>query len=100
MFRWALLSNTTISPLVQRLRNSLASFNETCEIVFAEYGEALQQVFLENSRLVAFNPDLITLYLDVQQIRPGLELSFAFETQERREQITREIAEYVLGLVR
>jgi FkbH-like protein len=100
MFRWALLSNSTISPLVRRLTTEIHSAKHQCECFAAEYSDALRQVFAEESELWAFKPNLITLHLDLQQIKPDLEVSFAFETAARREDIMRELIEHVMIVVK
>jgi len=100
MFRWALLSNTTISPLVRRLKAEIDSAKHGCECFCAEYGDALRQVFAEDSELLAFKPDLIALHLDLQQIKPDLELYLPFETEARRDEIRREVVEHVITVVR
>jgi FkbH-like protein len=96
MFRWALLSNTTISPLVRRLRSEVPAAETGCEFFCAEYGDALRQVFAEDSELLAFGPHLVVLHLDLEHIKPHLELSFAFETAARREEIFREVVEHIV----
>ena len=95
MFRWALLSNTTISPLVRRLESEIGSTKADVELFCAEYSDALRQVFADNSELLDFKPDLVVLHLDPQQIKPNLELSFPFETPARREEILNEVVEHV-----
>jgi FkbH-like protein len=99
MYRWALLSNTTISPLVRRLRAEIDSAKHRCECFCAEYGDALRQVFAEESELLKFKPELIALHLDLQQIKPDLELTLPFETEVGRENIMREVIEHVITMV-
>ena len=96
MLRWALLSNSTISPLVRRLMLEVQSGKHSCEFFSAEYGDALRQVFAEDSELLAFKPDLIVLHFDLQQIKPDLELSLVFETPARQEEIMREVIDHVI----
>jgi FkbH-like protein len=99
MFRWALLSNSTIAPLVRRLTNEIQSADYNCECFYAEYSDSLRQIFANESELWEFKPDLITLHLDLEQISPGMELSFPFEPEDRRETLAREVVEHVLTVV-
>ena len=100
MFRCVLLSNTTISPLVHRLRSELRFADHDWEIFSAEYGAALQQIFSENGELLTSNPDLIVLHLDLQQIKPDLELSFVFETPSKKDAILAEVSQHVVTMVK
>lgn len=100
MFHWALLSNSTISPLVRRLTSEMDRAKQSCEYFCAEYSDALRQVFAEDSELSAFKPDLIALHLDLQQIKPDLELYLPFEKATRREDIMREVIEHVMTVVK
>jgi FkbH-like protein len=100
MFHWALLSNSTISPLVRRLTTEIQSASHPCQCFCAEYSDALRQVFAEKSELWEFKPDLIALHLDLQQIKPDLALCFPFETVTGQEDIIRDAIEHVMTVVR
>ena len=91
MYRWALVSNTTIAPIVPRLKQAMNRSGVDCEFFVAEYGDSSRQVLSPRSDLYAFKPDLIVLYLDIQQLKPMLELSVPFETLENRELFISEV---------
>jgi FkbH-like protein len=99
MFRWAIVSNSTVGPLVPRLKKELAAHRHECEFFVTEHGDAVRQVFLPDSELYAFKPDMVVLYLDLDQLRPQLELSLALETSEARTSIVKELAGHVLGML-
>ena len=91
MFRWAIISNSTIAPLVPRLKKEMAARKYECEFFVSEHGDAGRQIFHPGSELYAFKPNLVVVYLDLQQIRPGLELSLGLENPETRQGIIAEI---------
>ncbi len=85
MYRWALVSNTTIAPLVPRLKQAVKRCGVDCEFFLVEHGDSDRQIFSPGSPLYAFKPDLVVLYLDLQQLKPMFELSVPFESPEKRE---------------
>jgi FkbH-like protein len=97
MYRWALVSNTTIAPLVPRLRQAVRRCGVDCEFFVVEHGDSDSQIFSPGSQLYAFRPDLIVLYLDLEQLKPRFELSVAFETSENREVLISEVLREVTG---
>lgn len=100
MFRWAIISNSTVSPLVQRLKKQLETQDQHCEFFVSEHGDTGRQVFSPASEFYAFKPDIVVLYLDVQQIKPMLELSLPFETPDGRERLIGEVVEHVESMVK
>jgi len=98
-YRWAIISNTTVSPLIAQLRKAVGT-KQPCEFHVAQYGEADQQVLTPASALYSFAPNLIVVLLDLQQIKPGLETSFAFETPDARSAICRELVALTVGYVK
>jgi FkbH-like protein len=99
MFRWALVSNTTIAPLISRLKSEVQSCGCDCEFFVAEHGDAGRQILSPQSELYSFKPDLLALYLDIQQVRPGLEFTLALENASRCEAIVSEVVEHVILMV-
>lgn len=95
MFRWAIVSNSTVSPLVHRLRKHLEARDIPCEFFVSEHGDAARQVFSPESELYTFKPDMVALHFDLPQVKPTIELSVAFETLEDRQKIVSEVTEYV-----
>jgi FkbH-like protein len=100
MFRWATISNTTISPLMPRLKRAIKETGVSCEFFVAEHGDTGRQVFSPESELYAFKPDLIVLYLDLPQIVPGFELTIALEKPEARARVEAETVGQVVGMVK
>ena len=100
MYRWALVSNTTIAPLVPRLRQAVNSCGIDCEFFVAEHGDSGRQIFSPGSELYAFRPDLIVLYLDLQQLKPMFELSVPFEAPETRELLIEEVLGEVTAMAK
>ncbi len=100
MFRWAIVSNSTVAPLVPRLKKELAARKYDSEVFVTEHGDAGRQMFQPDSELYAFKPDLIVAYFDLQQIRPGLEGTIALENTEARQAIVAEVVGHVAELVK
>jgi FkbH-like protein len=100
VFRWALISNTTTAPLVQRLGREIKTSGVECEFFVSEHGDIGRQVFSPASELYTFKPDLIVVYLDLQQIKPMLELSVPFTTPEEREQLLSEGVEHTTSMLK
>jgi len=100
MYHWALVSNTTIAPLVPRLKQAVKRNGTDCEFFVAEYGDSNKQIFSPGSDLYTFRPDLIVLYLDIQQFKPMFELSVPFETPENRESLIEEVLGEVTGMTK
>ena len=99
MFRWALVSNTTVAPLVQRLKKETTASGIPCEFFVSEHGDTGRQVLSSDSALYNFKPDLLVLYLDLQQIKPGLELTIALDKPDKREAIIAEVVEHVASML-
>lgn len=99
MFRWALVSNTTIAPLLSRLKGETRLCGCDCEFFLAEHGDAGGKILSPQSELYRFKPDLLVLYLDIQQVRPGLEFSVALEGASKCEAIISEVVEHVIMMV-
>jgi FkbH-like protein len=97
---WALLSNTTVAPLVPRLKKELLAMQVESEVFLSQYGEAVQQLLQPDSQLYAAKPDMLVLYLDLEQLRPDLNDALAFSTAGQRADIQAEIVSEVLALVR
>jgi len=95
MFRWAIVSNSTVAPLIPRLKKELKGRKYECELLVTEHGEAGREIFHTGSQLYAFKPDLVVLYLDLQQLRPGLELTLALESAEVRQSMVAEMVTHV-----
>jgi FkbH-like protein len=100
MTRWALISNTTVAPLAALLKTNLRAAQIEAEIFLVQYGEATQQILSPASPLYSFQPEIVSAYFDLDQLRPGLEHSLAFESDERRAQIRSELLEEVAAQVR
>lgn len=100
MTNWAVVSNTTIAPLAARLKAELESDNLACNIFVSQYGKAIQHLLQPGSPLYAFKPDVLVLYLDLDQLRSGLESTLAFASSATRADIQTEIVSEVDGLVR
>lgn len=92
-FRWAIVSNTTVAPLVQRLKAALPGH----EVFLSEHGEMTQQVLSPLSSLYAFKPDLVVLYLE---IKSSMALTFPFMTLDDRKANCDEIIAHALMLVK
>jgi FkbH-like protein len=71
-----------------------------CEFFVAEYGGSSRQIFSPGSDLYAFRPDLIVLYLDIQQLKPMFELTVPFETPENRELLIGELISEVTAMTK
>jgi FkbH-like protein len=97
---WALLSNTTVAPLVPRLKKELLAMQVEHEVFISQYGEAVQQLLQPDSKLYAAKPDMLVLYLDLGQLRPDLNDALAFSASSQRADIQAEIVSEVLALVR
>ena len=99
MFRWAIVSNTTVAPLVPRLKKETAACGIPCEVFVCEHGDTGRQVLTPDSELYGFKPELLVLYLDLQQIKPSLELTIALENPTDREAIIVEVVGHVVSMV-
>lgn len=100
MLRWALVSNTTIAPLVGRLRAATKKARGGETVFFkSEHGEALPQLYVADSELYAFTPDLVSVYWDIDVVRPGLALSLPFDTAEERGRIREQIIGEMIDVV-
>jgi FkbH-like protein len=95
-----LVSNITVAPLAARLKSALDAARIEAEVFLVQYGAIAQQILQPSSALYAFHPTMVVLYLDLDQLRPGLETSFPFEPPARRANIQSEIIAEVMGLVR
>jgi len=100
MTRWALISNTTVAPLAARLKTELHNTGQECELFVSQYSDVNQQILQPASQLYSFRPDWLVLYLGLEQLRPNLEGTFAFELPKQRSDIQDEIVAEVLALVR
>ena len=97
---WALVSNTTVAPLAPRLKKELLAMGIASEVFLAQYGEAGQQILQSGSPLYAARPDMVVLYLDLEQLRPGVDGTLAFATPDQRAAIQAELFAEVITLVR
>ncbi|HEX5221472.1 MAG TPA: HAD-IIIC family phosphatase [Verrucomicrobiae bacterium] len=100
MFHWAFVSNSTVAPLVPRLKKELSARKLECKFHITEHGNLAAQVFQANSDLYRFKPDLTVIYLDLAQIRSGLEHSLALEKPEVRESVVAETVAHVAEVIK
>lgn len=100
MKTWALVSNTTVAPLATRLKSELQALQSPAEVFVVQYSEAVRQILQPESLLYASRPDVIVLYLDLEQLRPGLDATLPFDPPDRRAAVIGEIVGEVMGLVR
>ena len=98
--RWAICSNTTITPVARILSSKLQEAGEISEFFVTQYGEAVQQILQPGSPLYDAHPDWVVLYLDLEQLRPGVDGELAFATPGERIDVQRSIMAEVLELVR
>lgn len=100
MFRWALISNTTIAPLARRLSREVKGPVDKCEFFVSEHGNTARQVFSPDSELYAFKPDLVVIHLDLAEIKSGFDLCVPFETPEERGRLLADTVEHVRSVLR
>jgi FkbH-like protein len=98
--RWAICSNTTITPLVRILGARLQEAGETSEFFVTQYGEAIQQILQPGSPLYTAHPDLVVLYFDLDQLRPGVDEELAFAAPSERANVQSAVIAEMLMLVR
>ena len=100
MTRWAIISNTTIAPLAARLKTEFHKAGQDCDLFVSQYSEATQQILQAASPLYSFRPDMLVFYLDLEQLCPNLESTFAFELPNQRATLEATIVAEVMALVR
>lgn len=95
MFRWAIVSNSTVAPLVPRLKKELSARKLECEFHVVEHGNLGAEVFQADSELYAFKPDLTVVYIDLAQVQSGLEFTLSLEDAAARDKVVAEVIAHV-----